>query len=77
MAGPSAPCPPLSVYRYGTVRIYAGPVLPDCSVRHVSVVEAANALFPSPDQNITRLLSMEGTHTPDHGSSHVPRPRLA
>jgi len=57
-------CHPLTIYRYGNLKNYSGPLTKQCTIGSDVVMAAANKLFPSPDNNISRLLSMTGRDLP-------------
>jgi len=57
-------CHPLTIYRYGALKNYTGPLSKDCSVISDEVILAANRLYPSVDNNISRILSMTGRDLP-------------
>lgn len=56
----SSQCHPLTLYRYGVYKNYSGPLARDCSISQEELFVAANKMFPSPDNNISRVLSMTG-----------------
>jgi len=57
-------CKPLTLYRYGVLKNYTGSYPENCVVSARAVLEAANKMFPSPDNNISRILTMTGRDTP-------------
>jgi len=53
-------CKTLTIYRYGVYKKYEGPFYRQCELSQDQLKAAANKLFPSPDNNISRLLSLTG-----------------